>query len=71
MRTKQTPRTLTQTTRELLAEADEICELDPEMCEAAAMVYIGDIYSLRDDVSLVETDDKDKSSWLAAVGFED
>ena len=26
----------------LVSQAETVCELDPEMCEAAAMVYVGD-----------------------------
>ena len=32
----------------LVSQADMVCETDPEMCEVAAMVYVGDVYSLRD-----------------------
>lgn len=32
----------------LVSQAEMVCESDPEMCEAAAMVYVGDVYSLRE-----------------------
>lgn len=32
----------------LVTQAESVCETDPEMCEVAAMVYVGDVYALRE-----------------------
>ena len=32
----------------LLSQTRRVCDSDPEMCEAAEMVYIGDVYALRE-----------------------
>lgn len=37
----------------LIEASETICELDPGMCEAAAMVYVGDIYALREPLTAV------------------
>ncbi len=38
----------------LMAKCEKICDADPEMCDVVAMVYIGDIYSLREDIRGVD-----------------
>ncbi len=40
----------------LVAQAESSCDIDPGMCENAAMVYVGDIYSLREDMHAVNDD---------------
>lgn len=44
--------TISDRIRRMFAKVMAVCEQDPDMCDAAAMVYIGDIYSLRDDLQL-------------------
>lgn len=39
----------------LMAQCEKICDADPEMRDVVAMVYIGDIYSLREDIRGVDT----------------
>lgn len=39
----------------LMAKCEAICDVDPEMRDVVAMVYIGDIYSLREDARGVDT----------------
>lgn len=38
----------------LVQQAETVCELDPDMCEAAAMVLVGDVYALREDTPVCE-----------------
>lgn len=40
----------------LVAQAESNCEIDPGMCESAAMVFVGDIYSLREGIHAVSND---------------
>ncbi len=58
---------MVQVSRELLAQVDEVCAVDPEMCEAAAMVYIGDTYSLRDDMIVVDDRRKEASGFSTCL----
>lgn len=44
--------TISDRIQRMFARVMAVCEQDPDMCDAAAMVYIGDIYSLRDDLQL-------------------
>lgn len=44
--------TISDRFQRMFARVKAVCEQDPDMCDAAAMVYIGDIYSLRDDLQL-------------------
>ncbi|MFQ5994047.1 MAG: hypothetical protein ACE5K1_03050 [Acidiferrobacterales bacterium] len=34
----------------LVAEAEARCENDPALFDVAAMVYVGDVYALREDI---------------------
>jgi hypothetical protein len=47
--------TISDRIQRMFASVRAACEQDPDMCDAAAMVYIGDIYSLRDDLQLQTT----------------
>lgn len=47
--------TISDRIQRMFAKVRTVCEQDPDMCDAAAMVYIGDIYSLRDDLQLQTT----------------
>ncbi|MDH5649735.1 MAG: hypothetical protein OEY67_08765 [Gammaproteobacteria bacterium] len=38
----------------LLNQAEALCDLEPDMCEAASMVYIGDVYALREPMSTAD-----------------
>ncbi len=38
-----------------MSKCEAICDADPEMRDVVAMVYIGDIYSLRQDTCGVDT----------------
>ena len=69
MQSKRVVATMVQVSRKLLAQADEVCVVDPEMCEAAAMVYIGDTYSLRDD--MITADDQHKQASGFSTCLED
>lgn len=37
----------------LVHEAERVCETDPAMCEVAAMVYVGDVYALREPMPAI------------------
>lgn len=47
----------------LIAQAETICDTDPGMCDAAAMVYVGDIYALREAIQAVSASDQDECSY--------
>ena len=34
----------------LIAQAEAVCEMDPGLRDAAAMVYVGDVYALREEI---------------------
>ncbi|MCH6581644.1 MAG: hypothetical protein IH808_01310 [Proteobacteria bacterium] len=38
-----------------MSKCEAICDADPEMWDVVAMVYIGDLYSLREDTCGVDT----------------
>lgn len=42
--------------RALIAQAEAATEKDPEMSVVAGLVYVGDIYSLRDGIKLAKDD---------------
>lgn len=44
---------LVEGVKALIAQAEAICETDPGMCDAAAMVYVGDVYALREEIEAV------------------
>lgn len=44
---------LIQGVKALIAQALAICETDPGMCDAAAMVYVGDVYVLREEIRAI------------------
>lgn len=48
------PRLLATQLQALIEEAEAVRETDPAMGEAAAMVYIGDVYALREIVQPVD-----------------
>ena len=50
--------TISDRIQRMFARVRAVCEQDPDMCDAAAMVYIGDIYSLRDDLQPQTTVDR-------------
>lgn len=56
MKRLNVPSSVAQIAQVLIAKAESTCEIDPGMCEYAAMVYIGDIYSLREDMQAVNDD---------------
>ncbi len=45
-----------------MSKCEAICDADPEMWDVVAMVYIGDLYSLREDTCGVDT--VTQSAWL-------
>jgi len=45
---------LTHRVGDLLSQTQLVCDADPEMCEAAEMVYIGDVYVLREPATLLD-----------------
>ena len=40
--------------RNLLSQTRLVCDADPGMCEAAEMVYIGDVYVLREPAAALD-----------------
>jgi len=58
MRNVKIPQSLATRLRALITEAEAERESDPAMGEAAAMVYIGDVYALREVV-----EPADHSGW--------
>ncbi len=55
MKNANLPASLVRKINTLLSKCEAICDADPEMRDVVAMVYIGDIYSLRQDTCGVET----------------
>lgn len=58
MKDGKIPQSLATQLQALIEEAETVRETDPAMGEAAAMVYIGDVYALREVVQPT-----DKTSW--------
>jgi hypothetical protein len=54
------PQSLVTQLQALIEDAENVREMDPAMGEAAAMVYIGDVYALREVVQPT-----DKTGWGA------
>jgi|GEM_PF-3160349 len=52
----------------LVSQAETVCELDPEMCEAAAMVYVGDVYALREVDAALEDDGWGSRCYTCDIG---
>ena len=50
MKDGKIPQSLATQLQALIEEAETVGETDPAMGEAAAMVYIGDVYALREVV---------------------
>ncbi|GMR19595.1 MAG: hypothetical protein BMS9Abin36_0190 [Gammaproteobacteria bacterium] len=40
----------------LREQAESMCQLDPEICEVATMVYMGDVYVLREFLPCRDSD---------------
>jgi hypothetical protein len=55
MKNANLPTPLTREINLLMAKCEAICDADPEMRDVVVMVYIGDIYSLREDIRGVDT----------------
>lgn len=36
---------------EMVTLAETVCETDPDLCESATMVFVGDVYSLREELT--------------------
>ncbi len=47
---------LVQDVKALIAQAEEVLEADPGMGDAAAMVYVGDVYVLREEIDVLNED---------------
>ncbi len=58
MKDAKVPQSLATQLRALIEEAEAAGETDPAMGEAAAMVYIGDVYALREVVQ-----PRDNTGW--------
>ncbi len=56
MKRLNVPSSVARIAKLLIAQAESTCDIDPGMCENAAMVYVGDIYSLREGVHAVNDD---------------
>ena len=52
----------------LVSQAESLCEADPGMCEAAAMVYVGDVYALRELNQSTQDDGWGSRSYACAPG---
>lgn len=57
MKQKNVDQVLLDRVGEMVTQAQTVCETDPDLCESATMVLVGDIYSLRERL-----EDSD-SSW--------
>jgi len=57
MKAKFTLGTIAATVRSLIKQAEVATVEDPELCEVAGMVYVGDVYSLREDMKSCGHDD--------------
>lgn len=55
MKRANLPLSMLREVNALMTQCQTICEIDPEMRDAVAMVYIGDIYSLREDIRAVNS----------------
>ena len=54
MKNANLPASLVREINTLMAKCEAICDAEPEMRDVVAMVYIGDIYSLREDTRGVD-----------------
>ncbi|MEE9595233.1 MAG: hypothetical protein V3V96_00530 [Acidiferrobacterales bacterium] len=55
MKNANLPASLVREINTLMSKCEAIRDADPEMWDVVAMVYIGDLYSLREDTCGVDT----------------
>jgi hypothetical protein len=68
---KQTHRlnvSVASTVKTLIAEAEAAAMQDPSMAEAAGLVYVGDIYSLREEIKTGKDNGWGKRSYVCSAG---
>ncbi|MFQ5936181.1 MAG: hypothetical protein ACE5LB_07230 [Acidiferrobacterales bacterium] len=54
MKAVTVPASLVDNVQALIEQAEAVRDVDPAMGEAAAMVYVGDVYALRETLQIAE-----------------
>ncbi len=53
--------------RRLIAQAEAFCETDPALRDVAAMVYVGDVYALRELTHAIEDNSWGARDYVSGV----